>query len=199
MKKLALAILIVVSGTTFAQSSSLKAGLWEMKLIHQVMDGRDMTAQMAAAQARMQQATANMTPDQRKQMESMMKGMGTGTSSQSGLGGGRRMCISPAMAAKNAPMVDHEGQCPPAKVTRSGNKSSFEFNCTSNGRTRVGRGESTVSGDTITTSVNMTMTDARGSHTMQSESQMTYLGSDCQGIKPVDQLVKDAQGLTHQQ
>ena len=196
MKTLALAILIAVSSTTFAQSSSLKAGLWEMKLIHQVMDGRDMTAQMALAQARMQQETANMTPDQRKQMESMMKGMGT--SSQSSLGGGWRMCISPAMAAKNAPMVDREGHCPPTKVTRSGNKSSFEFNCTTNGRTRVGSGESTMSGDTITTSVNMTMTDARGSHTMQSGSQMTYLGSDCQGIKPVDQLVKDAQGLTHQ-
>jgi hypothetical protein len=30
----------------------------------------------------------------------------------------------------------------------------------------------------------MKMTDARGRHTMQTESQMRYLGPDCQGIKP---------------
>ena len=197
MKKLALTILIVLNGTAFAQSSSLKAGLWEMTPIRQVMDGRDMSAQRASAKAKMQQALANMTPDQRKQMEAMTKSLGTGTSSQNGLPNGTRICISPAMAAKNAPMVNQEGRCPPTKVTRSGNKSSFEFNCTTNGRTTVGSGESTVSGDTVSTRVDMTMTDARGHHTVQSESRMTYLGSDCQGIKPVDQLVKDARGLAH--
>ena len=196
MKKLALTILIVLNGTAFAQSSSLKAGLWEIKPIRQVVDGRDMSAQMASAQAKMQQEMANMTPDQRKQMEAMTKSLGAGVPSQGGLAGGTRICVSPAMAAKNAPMVDREGRCPPAKVTRSGNKTSFEFNCT-NGHTRVGRGESTASGDTVSTRVDMTTTDARGHHTMQSESQMTYLGSDCQGIKPVDQLVKDARGLAH--
>jgi hypothetical protein len=36
----------------------------------------------------------------------------------------------------------------------------------------------------------MTMSDSEGRHTMQGESEMTYLGSDCHGIKPVDQLVK---------
>jgi Protein of unknown function (DUF3617) len=194
MKKSTLAVLILLSGVASAQSSSLKAGLWEMKPIRQVMDGRDMTAQMAAAQARMQQATASMTPEQRKQMEAMTKKMGTGSNST---GSTTRICISPAMAARNAPMVDREGRCPPAKVTRSGNKSSFEFNCTNKERTTIGSGESTVNGDTISTNMNITMKDARGQHTMQTESQMTYLGSDCQGIKPVDQLVKDAQGLTH--
>jgi len=102
------------------------------------------------------------------------------------------------MAAKNAPMVDHEGRCAPAKVTRDGKKSTFEFNCTTNGRTMVGSGESTTNGDTISTSVNMTMTDSKGHHTMQSESEMTYLGSDCQGIKPADQLVKDLQNSSPQ-
>ena len=192
MRKSTLAILTTLSGIAFAQSSSLKPGLWEMKPIRQVVDGRDMTAQMASAQAKMQQAMVNMPPDQRKQMEAKMKGMPT----QSAAGGGTRICISPAMAARDKPMVDPEGRCEPAKVNRSGNKSSFEFNCTANGHTRVGKGESTVSGDTVTTRVDMTTTDARGSHTMQSESQMKYLGPDCQGIKPIDQLAKDAQGLT---
>ena len=190
MKKLTLAILIALSGAAFAQSSSLKPGLWEIKPISQIVDGRDMTAQMASAQAKMQQEMANMPPDQRKQVEAMMGHQGASA------GGGIRICVSPAMAARDKPMVDPEGRCEPATVNRSGNKTSFEFNCTANGRTSVGKGESTVSGDTVTTRVDMTTTDARGSHTMQSESQMKYLGPDCQGIKPIDQLAKDAQGLT---
>lgn len=88
-------------------------------------------------------------------------------------------------------MVDREGSCAPTKVTRNGNKSAFEFNCSTHGRTMVGSGESIASGDTIATNVNMTTMDANGRHSMQSESQMRYLGSDCQGIKPADQLVKD--------
>jgi hypothetical protein len=195
MKKSTLAILITLSSTAFAQSSSLKAGLWEITPIRQVMDGRDMTAQRAAAQAKMQQSMANMPPDQRKQMESIMGSKGISGSANAG---GTRICVSPAMAARDKPMVDSSGHCEPASLNRSGKKTSFEFNCTANGHTRIGKGESIVSGDTVTTRVDMTMTDARGSHTMQSETQMKYLGTDCQGIKPVDQLVKEMQGLTRQ-
>jgi hypothetical protein len=191
MKKLTLAILIALSGAAFAQSSSLKPGLWEIKPISQIVDGRDMTAQMASAQAKMQQEMANMPPDQRKQVEAMMGHQGASA------GGGIRICVSPAMAARDKPMVDPEGRCEPATVNRSGNKTSFEFNCTANGRTSVGKGESTVSGDTVTTRVDLTMTDARGRHTIKSESQMKYLGSDCQGIKPLDQLAKKAQDAAH--
>lgn len=182
MKKCTLAILLTVSGAAFAQSSSMKPGLWEMKQMRQVVDGRDMTAQMAAANAQMEQAMANMTPEQRKQMEAMMGGKGMPGSGAAS--GGMRVCISPAMAAKDKPMVDPEGHCEPAKVTRGGAKTSFEFHCVSNGRTQVGKGETTVSGDTVTTLMDMTTSDAKGSHVMHSESQMKYLGPDCQGIKP---------------
>lgn len=191
MRKSTLAILITLSGSAFAQGSSLKPGLWEMKQIRQVMDGRDMAAQMASAQNQMQQAMANMPPERRKQMEAMMGGQGMPAQGA----GGMRICISPAMAARDKPMVDPEGRCEPAKVSRSGNKTSFEFNCSTSGRTMVGKGESTVSGDTVTSRMDMATTDASGRHTMQSESQMKYLGPDCQGIKPMDQLAKGAPGL----
>jgi len=192
MRKSTLAVLITLSGTAFAQSNGLKPGLWEMKQISQVMDGRDMTAQMAAAQGKMQQAMAKMSPEQRKQMEAMMGGQAM--PAQAASGGGTRICISPAMAARDKPMVDPEGHCEPAKVSRSGNKSSFEFNCNANGRSMVGKGESTVSGDMITTRMDMATTDANGRHTMQSESQMKYLGPDCQGVKPMDSLARGARG-----
>ncbi len=191
MKKSLLAILVVLSGTAWAQGSGMKAGLWEVKQIKQVMDGQDMAAQMASAQKEMQAAMANMPPEQRKQMEAMMGRQGAPAMTP---GGGTRICISPAMAAMDKPMVDPEGRCEPAKMSRSGNKTSFAINCTTDGRTTVGKGESTHSGDSVTTRMDMTMTDASGRHTMQSESQMKFLGADCQGVKPFDQMAKGAKG-----
>jgi hypothetical protein len=41
--------------------------------------------------------------------------------------------------------------------------------------------------------MDMTMSGARGTHTMQTESKMKYLGADCKGVKPMDQLVKEIQ------
>jgi len=41
--------------------------------------------------------------------------------------------------------------------------------------------------------MDMTMTDARGQHSMQTESQMKFLGADCQGVKPADQIARDLQ------
>jgi hypothetical protein len=189
MKKFILAILItLLSGTAFAQTSSLKPGLWELKTISQIMDGRDMSAQMALNQAKMQEAMANMSPAQREQMQAIMGRQGAFSS------GGTQICISPAMAAKDKPVVDSKGDCEPIKISRSGNKTSFEINCTGKEGTRVGKGESTVSGDTVTTRMDMATTDARGNHhTMQSEIQMKYLGSDCKGITPADQMVKKNQ------
>lgn len=189
MKKTTLAIIITLSGTAFAQSSSLKQGLWEVKPISQIIDGRDMAAQMASAQARMQQSMAKMPLEQRQRMQALMGKQGASVD------GGARICVSPAMAARDKPMVDPEGKCEPAKVSRSGNTSSFEFNCTTDGRTMVGKGETTTSGDTLTTRMEMATTDAQGRHTMKSETQMKYLGADCQGVKPIDQLARETQGL----
>jgi len=176
------------SASTSGESSGLKPGLWENKQISMVVDGRDMNAQMAAAQAKMQQEMAKLTPDERKQMQAMMSKASGGMMSQQGV---MRICISPAMATKNNPML--ENGCEPVKLNRSGNKTNFEINCTKNGRTMVGKGESTYSNDTVTTSTDMTMTDARGRSTMQMEMQMKYLGTDCQGVKPADQIIRDAQ------
>ena len=196
MKAAIPAVLIVLgggmSGGAIAQGSTLKPGLWEIKIVSQSVDGRDMTAQMAAAQSQMQQAMANMSPAQRKQMEAAMGGRGMPKANAAG--DATRICVSAAMAARDKPMIDPEGRCEPAKLSRSGNKTSFEFNCTSDGRSMVGKGESSVSGDTVNSRMDMTTSDAQGRHTMKSESQMKFLGADCQGIKPIDQLAKEAKG-----
>lgn len=177
--RLAVLTLCLTATIAFAQSLGMKQGLWEYKNLKQIVDGNDMSAQMSAAQAQMQAAMASLPPDKREQMEAMMKSRGVG-------GGAQQICVSAQMAGSEKPMVDPHGKCAPATVTRDGNKTRFEMNCTSDGRTMVGKGESTSTGDAVTTVTDMTMTDSRGQHTMHSEMLMTYLGSDCQGVKPLD-------------
>lgn len=180
--KLAILALSLTASLALAQSFGMKQGLWEFKSLKTVVDGADTSAQLSAAQAQMQQAMANLSPEQRQQMEAMMKSRGVGVAG----GSPRQICVSAAMAGSNKPVVDPQGKCAPASVSRDGNKTRFEFNCTSDGRTTIGKGESTNSGDTVTTVMDATTTDAKGQHTMHSETEMTYLGSDCQGVKPLD-------------
>lgn len=182
-----------LAGSALAQGSGLKPGLWEVKQLKQVMDGKDMGAQMAAAQAQMQQAYANMPPAQRKQMEAMMAKQGVAPPAAAS-GGGQRICISPEMAARDKPMVDPEGRCEPTKFSRSGNRVSFEVNCNFEGQQMNGKGESTTSPDSVSTKMDMVMTGRDGRHTMQSETQMRWLGADCGTVKPADQMMREMQG-----
>ncbi len=189
MRKSALAILLMSCAVAWAQDARLKPGLWEVKVLRQVVDGRDMSGQMAAAQDRARQAMANLSPEQRKQMEAMMGRRGMPADAGHGA---MRICVSPAMAASDRTVADPQGNCAPAKIDRSGNTVNFQFNCTRNGGTSVGKGTSTFHGDTVESSMEATTTDAKGQHTMLNESRMTYLGSDCQGIKPVDEMARGA-------
>lgn len=196
MKRTLLLVLAAATGTALAQGSGLKAGLWEWTAVRQTVDGRDTTAQMATASSRLQeqqqQAMARMPPEQRKQMEAMMASRGASAAGMAG--GSRRVCVSAAMAARDKPMFDPQGRCEPSKFSHSGNKSTFEFDCTSNGLGSAGKGETILAGDTISTSVDTTTTDAHGRHTVHSETRMKYLGQDCQGVKPLDELGKQFQG-----
>jgi hypothetical protein len=181
MKALTLAVLLALSGSAFAEGY-LKAGLWEAKVIRMVRDGQDQTAKMADAQAKMQASLAKMPPAQRAQIEAMMKG------SASGGPGSVRMCISAAMAARDKPIMEPNSRCEPTAFNRSGNKITFEYSCKTESRTSVGKGESIINGDSITNHVNSTVTDPSGTHNTEIETQMTYLGADCQGVKPADEM-----------
>lgn len=191
MKKWMLVVgFAVFAHAPLALAAGMKAGLWEIKTLKQVVDGRDMQAQMAAGQAQMQQAMAGMPAAQRKQMEAMMGQQGAAMPQA----GAVRICISPEMASRDQPVVDADGRCQPSKMSRSGNRTRFEVDCKSDGRHMVGKGESSINGDTIQSKMDMTVSDAQGRHSMQTESRMTWLGSDCKGVKPADQLAREMQG-----
>jgi hypothetical protein len=168
--------------SAYATGVGLKPGLWEVRVVKQVVDGKDMTAQMAAQAGQMQQTLAKMPPEQRAQMEAMFKQKGISQGSD----GSYRLCVTPEMAKRDAPVVDKDGRCQPTKVTHSGNQTTYEINCSSNGTTTVGKGETTAAGDLITTRSDMTMSRAGGPpRVMHSESEMKYLGSDCGDVKPL--------------
>ena len=160
-----------------ALAGDMKAGLWEVKTTKQIIDGQDMQAQMR----QMQQQMANLPPEQRKQMETMMGRQGMSM----GPGGVTRMCIGEELAKRETPMIDHEGRCQPTKMSRSGSTTRYEYDCAIEGRRTQGKGESTVSGNSISTRMDAVTMDSSGRHTMQMESQMTYLGPDCRGMTPI--------------
>ena len=177
MKKTILILsLPLLAAPVLALAGDMKAGLWEMKTTRQIVDGQDMRAQMQ----QMQQQMASLPPEQRKQMEAMMSKQGIGM----GPGGATRMCISEEMAKRDTPVVDPDGRCQPTRMSRSGNTTRYEIDCMMDGRRTTGKGESTVSGNSISSRMDMTTMDASGRHTMQTESQMTYLGPDCKGLAP---------------
>lgn len=176
---IAAVMLLAAAGLAYAQTPGIKPGLWETKVVKMVNDGKDMSEMMAKMQAQL----ANLPPDQRAMVESQMKAHGM----SGGAGGVIRMCISPAMAAKHQVGGDPHGHCPPAQLQISGNKTTFSINCTYEGNTTVGTGQAVMSGDSITTHVDMKTTGAQGNHTVVADTQMSYIGANCQGLKPLDQ------------
>jgi hypothetical protein len=181
-------VVVVVAVAAFAAIDGLaagfglKPGLWESRIIKHVMDGRDMTSQMTGAMSQMQNTLSRLPPEQRAQMEAMMKQRGGMTM---GTEGTTKMCISPEMAARDQPIVDQEGRCQPAKVNHSGNHTAFEINCSVNGTVMTGNGESTARGDLIANRVDMNIRRGNGeTHVLHTETEMKFLGSDCGDVKP---------------
>ena len=182
MKKLVIAATLAIATNALADTT-MKPGLWEVHPIKQIVDGKDMAAQMAATQQQMQQMLANMPPAQRKQMEQSMGAQAMPNNNT------QRICISPAMAANDKPVTGTDTRCQPTNQQRSGNTTTFELNCP----TMKGKGESTITGDTVISKMDIVTTEGGQRHTMQSESQMKYLGADCKGIKPADQMMREMQ------
>ncbi len=175
-----LVMLASIAGAVYADSG-LKPGLWEMHVTKNAVDGRDQSAQLAGASTRMQEAMARMTPEQRAQMGAMMQHSGVSLAEN----GGIRMCITPEMARRDVPVVDKDGACKPTNLQRSGNHMSYEITCTKGGTKMTGTGESTISGDSVSTRSNMTMSTNGQTHQMQTETEMKFVSSNCGDVKPV--------------
>lgn len=170
--------------TVHAAGQGLKAGLWEIRLTKRVVDGRDMTAQLAASTAQlrqqMQQAIASAPPGQQTRLEATLKRLNGGSI-------GHRQCVSPEMARRNTPVIDPHGHCQPAEVIRRGDVGSFQFSCRTDGLTIAIKGEATYEADRVSTRTDLTRTSADGTKEVTHlESVMTYLGPECGDARPRD-------------
>ena len=178
------ATVLMIAGL-FAQSApaaeeGLQPGLWEMRVLKQVVDGRDLSGEMSSAMSKMQASLANLPPEQRAQMEAMMRQHGVAASGN----GAIRVCVSPEMARRNALPVDKDGHCTSTNVTRTGNRLCYEFACSANGSRTTGKGEGTLAPGRVEMRTDATTQQADGTHTMHTETQMSFVSADCGAVKP---------------
>jgi len=158
---------VLTAGVAGAQAPmEMKPGLWEMRILKMEQDGKDMLVMM-------RQAMASVPPEQRKKM-----GMSADDPTVT------RMCYSAEMVkgdgwlnAQNA----MKQECSPPKVSRSGNRGTFELTC----KDMTSKGEYVTASDQITMKTEMVTSAGGARHKMVQEMQMKFLGSDCGDIKPL--------------
>lgn len=180
----AVVLAAIAAGAVAAADPGVRPGLWEVKLVRQFMDGRDVTVLVPAALAGYQQLMGNMTPQQRKQMEATFGKAPANTT--------QRICISPAMAAGDKPLLPPDVKCEPTAFNREAGRITFEFSCADQSGTSTGKGESTLAAESVSTRIDMVTNNANGKHTWQNESLATYIGADCGTLKPADQVLREA-------
>lgn len=166
--------------TASAHAGNLRAGLREVQVTRQRVDGQDTRAQVADMQRQMRQQLAGLPPAQRRRLETMMGKQIMGIIEN----GTSRLCISQDMADRDLPVADPDGSGTPT-VTDRGDTMRFEFDCRIQGRRTAGSGETRLSGDALVSRIEAKINDASGVHTIENESRMTCLGADCGGIAPV--------------
>jgi len=170
---------VLTAGAAQAQGPvDMKPGLWEVRILKMEQDGKDMLPDL---QAQAKQAFARLSPEQRKQMG------GNPLAS--------RLCVSPAMTNGNwlTSLSTQQSDCDPIKMNRNGNRATFESNCRQDGGTVVGKGEIVNSGNRISIKEEMVATRGNEKHTLGNETQMQFIASDCGGIRPLDETVRQMQ------
>ncbi len=165
-----------------AQAQKIAPGLWEYTMTMQAQGGR-----AEAANARMQEQMAKMTPEQRKMMESMMaqRGVAMASGGPPGAMPGTtvRVCITPEQAARNE-MPHQDGNCRQTGQERSGNTLKFRIACTGE-HPSSGEGQFTLNSDkSVSGQVTMQPEDKSLAERVQMQHQGRWIAADCGDVKP---------------
>lgn len=165
----------------YADGLGIKPGLWEVRLVRQVVDGHDVSQQLTESVAKAQTALANLSPEERAHVQSMLKE----ASASPGNNASFRICIGAEMAANDLPVLEKDNSCRPVSPSRSGHRTTFHVDCVVNGTHIQGQGNAVSAGDVITTQADITTRAADGSmHSMHDETQMQYIGARCGNLRP---------------
>lgn len=160
-----------------AADPMFKAGLWEINNKPAGAGGAQMQSMLAAAQ----QHLSAMEPTQRAQVEALMSRNGVVIDNGNIKA---KVCITPAMAARQQMPVQQKGNCNARFSPASGNTISYAVSCTNPAATSEGVATFlTPTSYTATTRINAT--DAGASMTVDSSGR--WLGADCGNIAPADQ------------
>lgn len=169
-----------VLGLAEAAGLGLKPGLWDVRLVRQMVDGHDVSAQLTESVAKTQTALGKLAPKARAKAEKRFH-----VGDDSGSNTSFRICLTPAMAATDLPIMDKDGSCRPTLISQSGHRVTFRIQCSSDGTLVKGRGQAAGTGMLITVKSDVVTRAANGSsHTLHNEMQMHYLGADCGNIPP---------------
>jgi hypothetical protein len=159
---------------TQTQAGKMKPGLWEITARMQG-DGGQMDAGIAMAQ----QQLKSLPPEQRRQVEAMMKGQGMALGAQGNI---VRVCVSKEQAERQELPQAREGCTQEGQ--RSGKVWRYKFNCT-NPPAMSGEGEYTLHSATSASGRTLIHTVVGGrAETMTVDNTSTWLGADCGDLKP---------------
>jgi hypothetical protein len=164
--------------TLFALAATAQTqapGLWEHSFTMKAQG-----AEMARMQAQMEAQLAALPPEQRRQIDDMMKRRGVSIGAQ---GAAVKFCLAKEQAARPAspPMT---GDCKPTDLQRSGSTMRYRFACTQP-QPVSGEGEITYSSDKAYTGRSSLTTQVQG-RAQQVEMAMAgkWLGADCGEVQP---------------
>jgi Protein of unknown function (DUF3617) len=185
MKPLALALLALATLPAAAQTAPpIKPGLWTVEKYESSGDG----APNAGQRKEMADALKNMPPEQRAQMEAMMKQRGIDMGAMASGGGpqGMKMCYDRASLDQNA-WQGEQGRCKTDFTQRSATAWKWTSACTQPPST--GQGEARFDGaDRYTVDFTSTVTEGGKPRTSRHTMTMRRLGDDCGGLKPIQQM-----------
>ncbi|WP_426111453.1 DUF3617 domain-containing protein [Massilia sp. PWRC2] len=154
-----------------------KPGLWEINNRPGGAGGSQMQAMLAAAQQQM----SALDPARRAQVESMMSRNGVVIENGNVKA---KVCITPAMAARQQLPVQQKGNCTSRFSPAGGQSINYAVSCTSPAATSEGTATfSSPTSYTATTRINAA--DAAGA-SMTVDSSGRWLSADCGAIAPID-------------
>lgn len=201
-------VLLLLSVSAFAGHVEMTPGLWE----HTVNLGGTKSdpaqeaqmAQMKAAMDAMKKEMANMSPEQRAQLEKMMGGMNMKVSDGGvAMGGGKinvtdngvkiKVCLTKEQAEKGYMPSQSENSCVEKFNEVTASSVHVVYDCV-NGATHA-HGESELqfqNSKSYTGKSKVVTTGGPMPMTMESQLSGKWLASDCGDIKPIDVKLNDA-------
>ena len=176
----ALAALAGAALSAGAYAQTMKPGLWE--ITQNTKGGAG--AQMADAQAKMQQQMGNMTPEQKKMMQDAMAKHGVQMGAAAPGGGMTvKTCMTKEMIDRDE-VAAQKGDCRMTRNEKSGNTLKFASTCANPPSTTEGV-VTFNSPESYTMRMAVHSKMAGKSETMNMEASGKWLSADCGGVKPL--------------